>query len=792
MRYKITIFAVLAVAVSALLFGCNQQPKEVSAIDSSVVSMAESTVPVDIKAEKDLVKITEVMSKNTLYPIDGAVCGFVELYNYGDADIELKKYYISDSESNLYLSQLPDITLKGHTYCLLKAGIDIDFTPSDDGATLYLTRNDGVCSAEITYPEIPKNVSYLENGELCESPTPGFENSDAGITAYLALRKGLLINEVISSNTKYVKTNGDYFDMIELVNDSDKTINLAEYYISDSAKKPMKYQLPDIELAPGDYYTLIASGKGGDEVNFKISQDGEKLYVSKENGYIVDAVDLPYIPTDRSYGRYDGKFVYFETPTFGSENQFGYETLSSEPIASTASGFYTEPFNVTLSGDGDIYYTTDGTKPNKSSLRYNGEQIPITATTSLRAVCFDGDKIPSQDITFNYFLDVPALTLPIVKVTIENDAMYGASGIYTNYNSKKEAEAHVALYVDGNEEFSVNCGLKVFGAYSRRFAKKSYQLKFRSKYGCSKLKYDIFGDGKVTEFNSLVLRSGSQDYYRAMMRDEFATSIMSDFSSEVLVQNYRPVSLYINDEYVGVYYFREKINDDFVASHYDVDPDSVTIVNKMMYLETGKAYPEWKEIWNFVKNNDLSKEENYRYVSERVSIESVIDFYIMMAWSDNRDCGNVRVFKSSENDGKWRFIYFDTDLAFGIYKQKNPSTVDFLYGTYSASDPLVNALIYKLLRNSEFKDLFLTRLAELCKTSFSNEHVLARIDEIESLIDNDMALHPPVEGKPSYNSWKTSFVPQLRRYVTDRADKMIDQFSKLLGLSASEKEQYFG
>ena len=745
----------------------------------------------DTAKDRDLLMISEVMSKNSLYPVDGELCGFVELYNYGSESIELGNYYITDSQSFIYRCKLPDVTLSAGEYFILKDS-DLAFPIAIEGATLLLTRNDGVMSAYLTYPELTKNVSYLDTMELCTKPTPGFENSEEGSAAYLSSRSGPLINEVISSNTKFVKTDGDYHDMIELFNSSEETIKLSDYYISDSSKNLNKYQLPEVTLGPGEYYTLIASGKGGEQASFKISQDGEKLFVSNTDGYIIDAVDVPYIPTNNSYGRYNGQFVFIASPSFGSENPFGYTTLSADPAASAESGFYSEPFAITLSGEGTVYYTTDGSKPSKSSKQYRGEQININGTTSVRAICCDGDKIPSRDMTFNYFLNMPDLTLPVVKVTITDEAMYGANGVYTNYNTKKEAEAHVAMYVDGNEEFSVNCGIKVFGAYSRRFAKKSYQLKFRAKYGCSKLKYDVFGDGEITEFNSLVLRSGSQDYYRTMMRDEFATSILSDFSTEVMYQKHRPVNVYVNGEYLGVYYIREKINDDFIASHYDVSPESVTIVNKMMYVDAGSDYSDWKTVWNFAKNNDLSIDENYQYISDHVSIESVIDFYIIMAWSDNRDCGNVRVFRSNENDGKWRFIYFDNDLAFGLYLQKNSSTVDFLFGTYSASDPILNALIYKLFRNSEFKDQFLTRLAEVSKTALSNENVLARLDEFENRIDHDMQLHPKVDGFPGYNSWKNYWMSQLRKYVTDRADKIIDEFSVLLKLSNSEKEHYFG
>ena len=746
--------------------------------------------------ERDLLMISEVMSKNTLYPVGGSLCGYIELYNYGNSDIDLHNCYLTNDQTLTYRFRLPEKILKPGEYFLLDSQRDLGFTPDQKGGTLLVTRNDGVLCSYITYPELKKNQVFTGEQTLSELPSPGFANTEAGYAAYIASRKGLLINEVITSNSKYNKTDGDYYDMVELVNNSGAPVMLSDYYLSDSSKDMKKYRLPEITLGDGEMYTVIASGKGGGHAPFKLSQDGEKLFVSKEDGYVVDAVDIPYLPVNVSYGRYNGSFVYLATPSFGLSNPFGYPDMSPDPIASTGSGFYKGNLSITLSGGGTIYYTTDGTTPTKTSKRYNGEHISVKTSTTIRAICYDGDKIPSRDVCFNYFINTPDLTLPIVKVSVEHESMYGENGIFTNYSSKKEVPAHVAMYVDGNEEFSVNCGLKVFGAFSRRYQKKSYQLKFRSKYGVSKLKYDIFGDGEITEFNSLVLRSGSQDYYRAMMRDEFATALASDFGG-LLVQKYRPVSVFINDEYVGVYYIREKINDDFISSHTGVSPESVTIVNLgKNSLQTGTDLADWKDIWNFAKNKDLSVEENYNHICEHIDIDDLVNYYIFLIWSDNRDSGNVRVYKSSEGDGKWRFIFFDTDLGLGAYESPSKPSVRYFLETYVSSEAPYNVLIFKLMKNAGFKDKFLTKLGEFASTAFKNEEVLSRLDALEALIDNDISLSPRLANEylnpPTYNTWKTSWVVKLKKYVTDRGQLLCDHIASLYKLSNEEKEKYFG
>ena len=78
------------------------------------------------------------------------------------------------------------------------------------------------------------------------------------------------------------------------------------------------------------------------------------------------------------------------------------EEKPSEPTASPAGGTLTVATRVTLSsGEGKIYYTTDGTEPTKSSNLYN-EPILINRTTTLKAITVSEDGAVSDVATFQY------------------------------------------------------------------------------------------------------------------------------------------------------------------------------------------------------------------------------------------------------------------------------------------------------------------------------------------------------------------------------------------------------
>lgn len=65
----------------------------------------------------------------------------------------------------------------------------------------------------------------------------------------------------------------------------------------------------------------------------------------------------------------------------------------------------------------------------------------------------------------------------------------------------------------------------------------------------------------------MVLRAGAQDQNRSKIRDELASGLLEGTDINILYQAYRPTVLYLNGEYWGVYFMKEKRNRFFVAQH---------------------------------------------------------------------------------------------------------------------------------------------------------------------------------------------------------------------------------
>ena len=121
--------------------------------------------------------------------------------------------------------------------------------------------------------------------------------------------QSLIINEFLTNNGSTIQDeDGDFSDWIELYNTTNSTVNLLNYSLSDDINNLNKWVFPEITLLPHSYLLVFASNKNRLDTtelhtNFKISSSGEELYLSNNNGAIVDQTNSVYLSTDESYGR---------------------------------------------------------------------------------------------------------------------------------------------------------------------------------------------------------------------------------------------------------------------------------------------------------------------------------------------------------------------------------------------------------------------------------------------------------------------------------------------------------
>jgi hypothetical protein len=755
------------------------------------------------------IRITEIMASNLscLADSSGAFYDWIELTNAGSETVGLDGYFLSDREDKPLSWALPVVTLEPGERIVIFAsgdndnadGLHADFSLNRHSGVVTLCDQSGQIVSSVNYEELDDNVSYAldeTSGEWAVSfrATPGFSNDEDGYFAFSEQQSStsaLLINEVMTGNDSQLEqSHGVYCDWIELKNTTDETIDLSNYSITDNLDKTEYCTLPSGKLKPGKRIVLLCTGdtpltkSSHDQIALSLNAESDQLYLLDESGNVVDYVTLTDIPYAASCGRMPDQngLFYFSSPTPGEENSGGYRLISGQPTASAAPGIYNDisSLTISLSAEGDIYYTLDGETPTTRSNRYDSP-ITITETTVIRAIAIDDGKMASSAVTLNYFINENH-SLPIVAVTTDPDNLYDDSiGILADANlfdRTVERFANVAFYSD-NSSFATDCGFKLHGAGSRgRLSKKSFKVVFRARYGgVSPLEFPLFEDNGITTFYSFLIRN-SQDYSRTFLRDELVSKIAYSASSELLVQDTRFCVFYLNGEYRGIYCIKEAFSSGYFAEHYGVGKESVEL--QRGYITDGT---EFSDLLEYAKTHDLSVAEYYNYVKDQVSLESLIDWCIFEGYTANTDLSvNVRYYRSTEyGDNRWHYALFDLDYGFG-----GDATFEHILG-----NAWHGTLFKALLKNAEFQDMFLTRMAYLLENCLTDEAVMASFDKLSGEIADEVPRERDRWPTNGTFTWEDHLNTLERRILSGRVEQLKESIADAMGISLNAVERYF-
>lgn len=756
-----------------------------------------------ISPDADKIKISELMVKNdaTLLDSDGEFSDWFELVNTSDSPVSLAGWRVSDGEDKSGWS-FPDVTIDAGGYLLVfasskeSAGTELhaSFSLSED-ETLYLYAPENYLADSAPNVSTMADHSSVRRAdgsfEDCIWPTPGYSNDAEGYELFCAAHTAtspLVINEVMVYNDSYNRQpDGEYYDWVELKNVSEEPIMLAEYYLSDDKDNPMLWRLPERYLDPGALLVVHCSGNSdlstSDTVhsNFSLNSTSERLYLtSAAQQRVTDYVWLHDIFKDWTVGRMDGQsgFFYLSSPSPWSGNRGNaYRYISDQPVSLGEDGIYNDVTSVSveLEGSGRIFYTTDGSRPDESSAEYT-EPITLDKTTVIRAINVQDGAAPSRAITLSYIINENH-TLPVLSLSTDSPSTF--SGIYYNKRKYYEIPANISYFEDGSS-FNIDCGLKMKGWTSLENPKKSMGVSFRGCYGDDMLDYDIFGSD-VTEFSSLSIRAG-QDYPLAIIRNELFQELCLEMGDNVPTQNSKYCILYLNGSYYGIYCLKEDFSKQYYASHKGVNKSDVTMLKSPVALNS----EVYQEVYQFCRDNDMSLDENYDHICSVLDIDNVVDWFLIEGYTANSDVnGNMRYFKLNDG-GKWQIAFYDLDWTF------NYASNCFTNITDSNREVQVSQLINRLLTNARFREQLLSRYSELVSTTLSNEHVLAKIDELQALLEPEVPRERDQWGS-DVDGWHYR-LDELRSFITnnDYANYSANKLCSMLGASAEQKMQYFG
>lgn len=466
---------------------------------------------------------------------------------------------------------------------------------------------------------------------------------------------------------------------------------------------------------------------------------------------------------------------------------------------SNASGFYEENIELKInSTKGTIYYTTDGTEPTENSIKYDG---PISLEPIyngghvIRAIAIS-NRGKSNVINGSFFIGKQICerfkARNIVSIITNEDLLFGEDGITVfgkeymewvengevgqqptpNYN-KRGIESEIPIVfelISDDLSFNQNVGLRLAGASTRT---PDHQVKRYNLYARNEYSYSNLFDRKI--FSNI--RS-----HKLCIRESFGTAFINKLTAQrnVTTQDSIPISLFINGKYYYDSYLMEKYDERYFIEHYNIHEDNLLVLkNGVEEIGNGTGYEEFNKLMDFVKNNDLSVDENYNELCQMIDIQSYIDYMAINIYINNLDFDDTRnvvmwkaIDKTSNSyeDGRWRFALYDLD-AFSdggwiiYFKIMLNTSVDDIYkiNTFTYQTPFVstsveNQTLFSALKtNEKFCQQFLDTFIEISDTCFD-------LANIEKAMNNY-----------GYDYFTYNFLKNRKSYILDY---LYDEFNK--------------
>jgi len=751
--------------------------------------------------------INEVMPDNEygIMDSDGERSDWAELYNRSDAPVSLSGYRLSDREDDPARWALPDVTLGAGEYLIIflsgkdraDGELHASFGLSDKDDGIYLFDYSSMTYCGIELPQgLNANISVGlgSDGRLYfyAAPTPGAANDTYGFNDYLGLSifspDGIYISEVSGVSAP---RSGEK-DWVELFNASDKDIDMTGWGLTDDPSDPYADTYPGCVLKAGSYKVM--------GISFGISQSGETLYLFDDTGAVRDVfetgVTMVGVTSGRESNSQTGKRVFFTTPTMGYANAEPFSGYAAEPVFSKTGLYCDSAFQLELSvrtEGASIRYTLDGSEPTAASHLYTAP-ISVTANCVVRAKAFLDGLVPSASVAHTYVFGAEH-SLPVVCLALSQadyNRMYIASQSPNGSITKgDEVPSSMEYYIDGLNAFTTGAGVRVSGASTAVYAQKSLGLYFRGGYGRSSLDFPLFEGCDVTSFRSLVLRNGGQDAMYARLRDSYMSSVCSGL--ELDVAHYRPVVVYVNGDYWGIYDLKENMNEDYLASHYEADRDNVDIIKRNTVLLAGSR-EDWLDLREFCRTADFSKQENYDRLAELVDVYSIIDYIAARTYFYDGDMFNQKYWRISSGELKWRAVFYDSDYAM----MGNSPAANILpqyfnrNGVASAHGSITNMDVFcALVQNAGWRDKFVLRYVYLVNYVFCPENAVGILDDLASVYAPEMQRH--IARWPgmiaSYAAWQSE-VASLRSCVQSRSSYALGYLKSLFSLTNAQMAEY--
>ncbi len=488
--------------------------------------------------------------------------------------------------------------------------------------------------------------------------------------------------------------------------------------------------------------------------NFKLSGEGETLYLFSPAGLPLDSVYTEWMDVNHSYGRKndgDATWAYFGEPTPAASNNpaNAFSGYMAEPVIETEAGFYSDMVTTTITCPDpvyDIYYSLNGQTPTESAFLYDGP-IEMTSTTTVRARCIspDPDLLAGKTATKTFFVDFPS-DLAVFAISTDDENLYGDDGIIDNWWTDWKRPCHVEFFNEAHEPVAnQRSGMKIDGGAggSRWRPQKSFRIEpGNNAFGDGEMEYPIIPRRQFVEsYETFYLRNGSNMYNVLPYKDAYMVRVTEGTYNDHMA--YTPVEVWLNGDYYGLYELREKLDEGHYKNAHLVEKDDLDLLSVSYFYDlvlrtlqgSDEEYLQMlDDIFDYPDPDDPGF---WDYAHERLDLYWFTDYLIGETWMANFDWpyNNIKVWRERSKDNKWKYAIIDLELGMGYgWSNAYSNLITHLFDNYN----LYTSPVLTLIDNEQYRHYFINRYADLMNTTFLPDRMLAMEDSIYQLVEPAM------------------------------------------------------
>lgn len=626
------------------------------------------------------------------------------------------------------------------------------------------------------------------------------------------LAQDVRVSELVTVNASGLQdVSGQSENWIELYNSGKRSFQLDGCYFKTSPSAETHFPiLATVELEGNGYITVHCDPgtlqKGVAHCDASLASEAGWIGLYTAQGALLDSLSYPALQANQAYGRANmaPTAVYFNRPTPNAANDsiFASQPIYSEPpVASLAPGTVKRGAELELTAPaGHTIYWAQGSRDplGKRGKVYSGP-IRITGTKIIRATCISPGKLAAPVQSLTYFTDA-AHAFPVVSIVTPRWSSY--------YHHKsreitgRRRPASLSWFDGDSMRFAADVAIKLAGGASRTLAQKSISVELRPAFGAGGFRLpNVYSDKNLPSTSKFVLRNFGNGHPKVFFKDVLLQQLLAN-NPNIDYLGYQPVVVYINGAYRGLYNVREKKSVGYATANHGVPPEHVEmleLLNGSIDNPKGNAAENYKELIGYVRKNNLANAQHYMWVADRVDLANFTDYQIAQIVYANTDWpqANVKLWRDARG-GKWRWILFDLDQGM------LPGQTEFNAMAYALGhDAVMNAddlaalknntlLLRKLMENTDFRQQFATRFADLLNSAFRTSTMLAAVDAHAKLIRPEVPKHLSYwstkgEGRTKYpesvEAWQTN-LDVLRYTLKERPRFAWHQLEEELQLKA--------